>query len=551
MSQARTRRSSKRQKGQFLTPVALATRVVEDLVFRTDDRVLEPGFGEGAFLIPLISRFLHLHIGTLAERLDRVLTHNIWGVEIDQNLYEKALTNIEEVFGYLPKHHNLYIGDFLADDSHHLDQSQFHMVSAGNLPSSGFTHVIGNPPFGGTIAVDLQDSLDKTLGRRHGMKIKKETYSWFIVRSMDLLAPGGHLRFICSDTFLTISTMRGLRHALSLEGAPTVSRLDSFSPETSYPMVVLDWIKGGTSNYIVVDEQSIAMEDVENTINLSWGITAELADYFTGSFIGNVLIATSGMTTGNNKLFVRSVRDGYITEPYRFSYIDAPITLEGELQKARLGRLSAKRRREIHALESVGATQRELVVTTRREPIMVGSPYSDYLPYNKAARGLVYTAPTHYIYWKDNGDAVLTYKRTGNWYLRGVGGAKYFGREGITWSLVSQSLDVRFLPDGYILDSGAPCAFPRPGVAKEELLFVMGWLLTSTCTRILKQVINHTMNIQGKDIERLPYPTWVKANAKKEAIKLISSMVSEARRSRIFTRQDAEFDSLEAIYQIG
>lgn len=44
-----------------------------------------------------------------------------------------------------------------------------------------------------------------------------------------------------------------------------------------------------------------------------------------------------------------------------------------------------------------------------------------------------------------------------------------------------------------------------------------GQFLTPLATRILKTVGNHTRNIQGKDIERLPYPGWVGANTRREA----------------------------------
>ena len=106
---------------------------------------------------------------------------------------------------------------------------------------------------------------------------------------------------------------------------------------------------------------------------------------------------------------------------------------------------------------------------------------------------------------------MYTFKKTGNWYLHGVGGMKYFGREGITWALIAQRLCMRYLPAGYILDSGAPCAFLRPGVEHDELFFILGWSLTDLCNTILKEVLNHTRNIQSKDFERLPYPVWVSA----------------------------------------
>ena len=45
-------------------------------------------------------------------------------------------------------------------------------------------------------------------------------------------------------------------------------------------------------------------------------------------------------------------------------------------------------------------------VVARPAPIEIRLPHPDYRPYNKAAKAVVYAAPTHAIYWKDDGDAV-------------------------------------------------------------------------------------------------------------------------------------------------
>ena len=43
----------------------------------------------------------------------------------------------------------------------------------------------------------------------------------------------------------------------------------------------------------------------------------------------------------------------------------------------------------------------------------------------------------------------------------------------------------------------------------------MAWCISDLANEILKNVINHTRNIQGKDIERLPYPFWIDDDIKK------------------------------------
>src|SRR5262245_36161116 len=170
MSQTKTRREKKRQLGQFLTPPAYASQLLHDIRFDRSDTVLEPCMGDGSFIMPLIETFLTLHEGSLRQRLDRVLTENIYGVEIDRALYARCLANIEARWGYCPVHHNLVQGDFFRHwftlDSPHPQH--------GVQPRQDirrFDYIVGNPPFGGTIDPRIQDQLDRQLGFRDGAKI--------------------------------------------------------------------------------------------------------------------------------------------------------------------------------------------------------------------------------------------------------------------------------------------------------------------------------------------------------------------------------------------
>jgi len=532
VSQAKTLRDKKRQLGQFLTPLETAQRLLEDLTFTASDRILEPSLGDGAFILPLIEKFLPLYAGPIAGRLDQILTRNIYGVEIDAELLDRCLAKIATRWGYCPARHSFVCGDFFQARYLH-----------------PFDYIVGNPPFGGTIAPEIQDKLDRELGWRGDLKIKKETYAFFLVKCLDLLNAGGHLRFICSDTFLTINTMQGLRRLLLDSGQPGVERLELFSEETKYPMVVLDFVKDGPADAVIVNNQRVPREQIALTGNHSWQITADYAPYFAGPKLGDFLVATSGMTVGANELFVRKIVGGKITEPYEFLFFDEPITLEREAQRARLGFITPKKRAEIALRECRSETRRNVSITRRAEPQEIILPHPDYRPYNKAVRSLVYASPAHAIYWKDDGDAVLTFKKNGNWYLNGVGGQKFFGREGLTWQLISQTLNARYLPPGSILDSGAPCAFLREGIAPDELFFLLGWTFSPLCQTLLKDVINHTKNIQGKDFERLPYPFWVSADAKGEITERVQALVAEAQAGQVFRWTDREIAEVGAMFE--
>lgn len=549
MSETKHHRTAKRQLGQFMTPIALARSVVEQLEVTKETRVLEPSFGDGSFIIALIEKLLPLYEGSIVDRMHAILTNNIYGVEIDPLLYETCLSKIEEKWGYMPAAHNLIRGDFLCHEfstsGQHGDTLRQKIIFGTRLT---FDIIVGNPPFGGTINLAYQDALEKAYGFRNGNKIKKETYSFFLVKSLEHLSVNGRLIFICSDTFMTIQTMRGLRKLLMEECSVSVRGLKAFSEETSYPMVLLELVRSGRSDSALINGQVIERRKMELTGNFSWKINEEYAEFFFGPKLGDYVVCSSGMTIGKNELFVRKIVNGELIEPYDFEFFDEPISVRKELSKARLQKMSVKVLEKISSQESSGATRRNVRVVPKATPVRLRLPHSDYLFYNKATRGIIYSAPTHVIFWKDQGDAVLTFKKNGNWYLHGVGGRSFFGRSGLTWQLVAQRLNVRYLPEGYILDSGSPCAFLHEGVDENELFFILGWTCTELATTLLKTVINHTMNIQGKDFERLPYPYWVGPAEKEEAIHAVRRLVQKSISGDMIGRDDPEVLELEKLY---
>jgi hypothetical protein len=517
-----------------MTPPPLAEVLVGSLTPTAATTVLEPSFGDGSFLLPLIERLMACVQGDARERFEHVMRENLFGVELDEELFASALASITSRFGPMPDGHHLHCGDFFR-------------AYPETWPAQ-FDLIVGNPPFGGTFDAEIEDALDRQYGSYAGHKLKKETYSFFTARSIEHLSPKGRLLFICSDTFLTIKTMRGLRELLIDSGDVTVGSLPAAFETVTQPMVVLQLVKGGAADSVSIRDRPLMRSAMTKTGNFSWGLSPESAALFDGPHLTHFVVATGGMTIGRNDLFVRKIQsDGTIIEPFLFEFFDRPITLERELECARLHRLSEKMRARVREQEDRGETRRAVRVVERNEPVIVALPDPNYLPYNKASSDRLYAKPTHAVYWKDEGDAVLTFKRDGAWYLHGVGGKPYFGREGLSWQLVAPKLKARYLPPGYILDSGAPCAFLRDGVDGVELFVILAWLQTELATTLLKTVINHTRNIQGKDVERLPYPFWTPTDARIEAAKLVGFEVDrliagESADPTIFGRLDELFD---------
>ncbi len=541
MRQRKHEREYKRQNGQYMTPDILARQIVSEINFDNCNRILEPSCGEGAFLSAIIDHLTNdPHI--------RKRNIELIGIEIDPLLAQRAHTSIQ---AECPIRTSVYQADFF----HSYITNRFSGSTNEKEPYlriGGYDLIVGNPPFGGTFDHSIEDKLDNVLGRRLGKKIKKETYAFFIVACIDLLREGGHLVFVCSDTLLTIPTMTGLRKLLMESGEVKLRDISEFSKEVNYSTLILDFKKGGRRGRVSRNSEILDKGIIESTPNLSWGIKSEFSSLFSGSFLGDYFTASSGMTTGKNEFFVRKVNiNQQVFEPYSFNFYDDFVTVEHELKRARFGKLPLRRQMILEQAEASGQTERRLRINRREQPLVVQLPDDRYRPYNKANNRLIYSEPTHYIFWENDGEAVLTYKKTGNWYLRGVGGQPYFGREGVTWQLVASRFIMRYIPSGYILDSGAPCAFVRDGVERDELFFVIGWLLSPLANRILKTVINHTRNIQSKDFERMPYPWWVYDNARSEVISSVKSMIEEARKGKIWSWEDNQIRQLGEFFELG
>jgi hypothetical protein len=506
MSESKFNRTKKKQLGQFMTPISLSKLLIQERNYKITDKILEPSFGEGSFLIAIIDKLLGVYDNTIdiQDKIDKILNDNLYGVEMDIELYKKAIENIEKRYGCKVNTNNLINDDFF--------NVNFNIK---------FSYCEGNPPFGGTFETNFGEKLDKLYGKRDGEKIKKETYSFFTVKCLELLNEDGHLGFVCSDTFLSINTMKGLRKYVS-KHTILINRIPYFSDETNYGMVYFD-VKLNNQTKIIIDNNVIDISIINNTPNYSFLIDTKYGKYFNGKTLKDYITCSSGMTIGKNELFLKETKNGKILEQYEYEIVHEVKTSEKEIKRNKLGKLTESKKTDIEN----GVLEKILNIKYLEQPILINLPNDDYKPYNKSTSEEIYSQPNTFIYWKNNGEAVIRFKKTGPWYLHGVGGQKFFELEGLTWGLISDRIKVRYLPSGYILDSGAPVGILKDGIDRDELFFIIGWLLTPLSTDILKNVLNHTKNIQSKDIERMPYPFWVDDNTKVKIINLVKNLVDD------------------------
>ena len=75
-------------------------------------------------------------------------------------------------------------------------------------------------------------------------------------------------------------------------------------------MVLLTLTKNRSRpEFVTIFENSVPLAEIESTPNLSWRVNGFVRQYFTGATVGDTMVATSGMTIGNNELFLRRIVD--------------------------------------------------------------------------------------------------------------------------------------------------------------------------------------------------------------------------------------------------
>ncbi|MGE0682184.1 MAG: Eco57I restriction-modification methylase domain-containing protein [Candidatus Binatia bacterium] len=158
-------------------------------------RALEPCFGAGDFLLPVVERLLnayHQH-GRRGTQDFAHLTAALRAVELHKTTFLATRQKLSQVLDH---------DGFSADECEALLEAW--LVNGDFLLESleaGFTFVVGNPPY--IRQERIPDVLLTEYRRRYATIFDRaDIYIPFIERSLALLTPGGALGFICADRWM-------------------------------------------------------------------------------------------------------------------------------------------------------------------------------------------------------------------------------------------------------------------------------------------------------------------------------------------------------------
>lgn len=184
---------------QVFTPNYIVKKMLDDIEYHGENlrkTILEPSFGDGAFLVEIVSRILEY---AKDEDEAHELLDNVMGCEIDSALYSAAIERLDELVatkGY--SKHNWYL---------------LENCDALRLRPGHCHYIVGNPPYVRIHDLDqnTRDYIEDEYSWGTGMT---DLYVIFFELCIERMAPGGQLIFITPNSWMKNSSQKQMRRYL-------------------------------------------------------------------------------------------------------------------------------------------------------------------------------------------------------------------------------------------------------------------------------------------------------------------------------------------------
>ena len=135
--------TDKKKEGQYMTPDGIVSMILNNIGYTENHvltrKIMEPSFGDGAFLINIVQRIISegTRTGLSKQQITDIIQANVFGIEKDKILYQKTLERLNSLLAVydIPEiqwEKNLTCGDTLIECKKHIGK---------------YDYVVGNPPF--------------------------------------------------------------------------------------------------------------------------------------------------------------------------------------------------------------------------------------------------------------------------------------------------------------------------------------------------------------------------------------------------------------------
>ncbi|HEX9274350.1 MAG TPA: hypothetical protein VGA01_19305 [Candidatus Binatia bacterium] len=201
-----------------------------------NSRLLEPAAGNGVFVAEAARRLVASYVRQRIPLTTSKLVDRIRAFELHPREAERARSLLVDVLRTLNVHHRtaeacarswVVNADFLLAD----------------LPSEGFTHAVGNPPYirWSKIPTDLKAEYERRLPRE---MIRGDLFLPFLDKALESLRQEGRCGFLCSDRWRFMAFAEAFRTkwlpCLVIKSENAVSAADAFVDSVdSYPTILI------------------------------------------------------------------------------------------------------------------------------------------------------------------------------------------------------------------------------------------------------------------------------------------------------------------------
>lgn len=237
-------KGKRKKQGIYYTPSYIVDYIVRNTIGKKLEdysnysekqsiKILDPACGSGSFLINsfdyLDNYFRKLNNENIADhniaaiRKYRILSENVYGVDLDEQAIEIAKLNLllqavvpNFKLPLLNKH--LHVGNSLIEDKGVTDKAfewkkEFSDVFERDNP--GFDVIVGNPPY---IKEFVNRNAFDNLRNNPYYQGKMDLWTLFACKAIDLLRDGGYLSFIAPNNWITNAGASIFRDKILREG---------------------------------------------------------------------------------------------------------------------------------------------------------------------------------------------------------------------------------------------------------------------------------------------------------------------------------------------
>ncbi|MGY1786668.1 N-6 DNA methylase [Geodermatophilus sp. SYSU D00698] len=295
--------AARKARGAFFTPPELAAFVADWAIERGDERVLEPSCGEASFLLAAAEALTARRGGRLPD------ADQLHGVE----LHADSARTAERLLGEAGFAAQVDVGDFLTTEH-----------------AARYSAGLGNPPY-----VRYQEFARdaRAAGRMVALASEVEltalASSWaaFVVRTTQLLEPGGKLGLVLPGELLTVNYAAPVRkHLLDSYGRVRLVAFEErvFPGVSEEVVLLLAEGKGHGPARQLELHHAVNAEYLKSADQLEWVASPVPADRWTTALLDTEVLSTYaaaadgdgwtellawgdptlGMVTGNNKWFL-------------------------------------------------------------------------------------------------------------------------------------------------------------------------------------------------------------------------------------------------------